>query len=50
MTNNPNNFKLMADAQKARRDAINKARIEASPWLSAMCATVTPSTNESENN
>ena len=48
MTNDPNNFRLMADAQKAKRDAIHKARIEASPWLSAMCAKLSES-KESEN-
>jgi hypothetical protein len=31
-------FQVMADAQKAKRDAINEARIAASPWLQAVLA------------
>ena len=32
----PLKFQTMADAQKARRDEINRMRIEASPWLRAV--------------
>jgi len=36
MSNDPNNFQLMADAQKKRRDELHEARIAASPWLQSM--------------
>ena len=36
MSNDPLKFQVMADAQKARRDAINEARIQASPYLMSL--------------
>jgi hypothetical protein len=41
-------FQIMADAQKSRYDAINKARIEASPWLQAVLANVNSTEKKGE--
>ena len=36
MDKDPNKWQMMADAQKARRDELHEARMEASPWLQSM--------------